>query len=141
MNSPYLETPERQNAAVTDLLREYADKLSKLNESWFKIANPPEYTSPAWRNKLALLLDLGERLKKPVLRIVGHASQLLEHADADASLDDELTLRLSEIEVQLHHAIRNTEWWNTELKRNAQETSIATLRMSSGLSGSATRTR
>ena len=127
MNAIHTQTePER----LCDLLKEYAAKLrsnveqlllihksydgvidsSKLafreQEARRQLAGlQPRTIYCDETSRLAWLIDSVSLIMKPLETIMSRASGLLEHAKLDSFLVDELTLRLTEIKLERHHAL------------------------------------
>lgn len=122
---------EEQAQVVTGLLKEYAAKLAVLNIDLFE-AIRTRYSE----SRIAWLLDRGELLRKPLGQIISRGSGLLEHADLETLTDDELALRMQEVEIHLHHALRLTHELKHLIEKNkAQSEAVAKLRVAAGLSG------
>ncbi len=100
MNAIQTQTePER----LCDLLKEYAGKLRSNVEQLLVLQKRHDwdYDSP----RLAWLIDSVSITMKPLETIMSRASGLLEHSKLDSFLVDELTLRLTEIKLERHHAL------------------------------------
>jgi|GEM_PF-6759778 len=134
MTTTMVETNERrvsveeQARTVSGLLKEYADKLTALNADLLDAICNPEMTARA-----AWLLDQGELLRKPLSQIISRGSGLLEHAALDTIVEDELSLRMREIEIHLHHAVRLTHELKQILLDGGLAEQVAKLRVGSGL--------
>ena len=124
MNAIHTQTePER----LCDLMKEYAGKLRSYVEQLLLI-----HKSYDWGNetsRLAWLIDSVSIIMKPLETIMSRASGLLEHAELDSFLVDELTLRLTEIKLERHHAlsavIEITKVLGTEVKPSVAKASYA----------------
>lgn len=128
-NEPHMNV-EEQARVVSGLLKEYVDKLAALNADLLDVISDPYSTARA-----SWLLDQGDLLRKPLAQIISRGSGLLEHANLDTITEDELSLRMQEIEIHLHHAFRLTH----ELKQvilatgNTLVEQVAKLRVAAGL--------
>jgi hypothetical protein len=136
-SSKALDT-EEQVRLVLNLLKEYSDKLSSLI---VYLLDPMfhEHLGSA-RERAAWLLDQGEMLRKPLSQIISRGSAFLEHMNLDITTENELTLRMREIEIHLHHATRLTHELKQRIDKNKSLGSrqqlgaqIADLRVSAGL--------
>lgn len=135
MTTATAETNERRVSAeeqariVSGLLKEYAEKLSALNANLLNAITKGYFTAQA-----AWLLDQGELLRKPLAQIISRGSGLLEHSNLDTITEDELALRMQEIEIHLHHALRLTHEFKQPIEKNkAQAEAVAQLRVAAGL--------
>lgn len=121
---------EEQARIVCGLLKEYTDKLAALNADLLDAIGDPYSTARA-----SWLLDQGDLLRKPLAQIISRGSGLLEHANLDTITEDELGLRMQEIDIHLHHALRLIH----ELKQailatgNTLVEQVTKLRVSAGL--------
>ena len=84
-------------------MKEYAGKLRANVEQLLLHRKKPDWDSDSFR--LAWLIDSVSIIMKPLETIMSRASGLLEHAKLDSFLVDELTLRLTEIKLERHHAL------------------------------------
>lgn len=138
MNGTTIEAPEQpvnveeQARIVMSILREYSEKLVTLNRelasclaTWQR-ANPFEQT--AW------LLDQSELIRKPLLTILSRGSALRENAPIESITRDELSLRMVETEVHLHHMIRQAGELRTRVVREQKMAEVAKFRLAAGLS-------
>ncbi len=127
---------EEQTRHVCGLLKEYAEKLIHLKRDESEFAVPAFGRDPELYDRLAWWLDACERIRKPLLAVVSLASQTLEHLDPEPLARDELTLRLAEIEVHLHHTLRRYFYWKDRVaKDKGLKALIDPLRMAYGLPG------
>ena len=119
---------EEQARIVSGLLKEYADKLVALNADLIDVkSNMDQNERTAW------LLDRGELLRKPLAQIISRGSGLLEHAQLETVTEDELALRLREVEIHLHHALRLTHELKEMVDGYRVTEEVAKLRVSAGL--------
>lgn len=120
---------------LTDVLREYAGKLTELNREMQQVLIGAA-AMPRDPGRLAWLLDRAKRFDRPMREFVNVAARRLEHVwvDDDNSVGvGELTLRLGETEAQLHHMLRQAgelQKFVDELKLTEH---VARLRESAGL--------
>lgn len=127
---------EEQTRHVCGLLKEYTAKLIDLKRRELEFGVPAFGTDTRYYDLLAWWLDECERVKKPLLEVVSLASQTLEHLDPEPLARDELTLRLAEIEVHLHHTLRRYIFWRDRVSKNKDlKAQIDPLRMAYGLPG------
>ena len=132
MNS-MISTSE-QGTPLATILGEFATKLSALNDR--VLEHWADKDSGGIWERHAILLDRIEMIRKPLEVVIGGASQLLEHGDLEPFQRGELTLRLAEVETELHHAIRHTEQLKANLARDPQfQITVARLRMTAGING------
>ncbi len=133
MNEARAIDVDEQARIVLGLLKEYAEKLSSLNTDILEARTDPTRGLPLRTERAAWLLDQGELLKPPLSRIISRGSALLEHMNLDTVVEDELALRMREIEIHLHHTLRLTHELKQvfEQARNAEQ--IAKLRLAAGL--------
>jgi hypothetical protein len=136
MTTATVETNERrisveeQARIVSNLLKEYAGKLAALNADLLgAVSNLSQTATPA----LALLLDQGELLRPPLSQIISRGSGLLEHANLDSLTEDELVLRMREIEIHLHHTLRLTHELRQATENAHKSEKVTKLRVSAGL--------
>lgn len=134
MNTATVEANERrvsveeQARIVSGLLKEYADKLAALTAELIDTkSNMDQNERNAW------LLDQGELLRKPLAQIMSRGSGLLEHAHLESITEDELTLRMREIEIHLHHTLRLTHELKQLVDNYRVTEQVAKLRVSAGL--------
>jgi hypothetical protein len=123
---------EEKARVVLVLLKEYANKLSSLIADLLDLKLYEHLGSG--RERAAWLLDQGELLRKPLSQILSRGSAFLEHSNLDTTTENELALRMREIEIHFHHALRLTH----ELKQKIDEdksltAQIAKLRVAAGL--------
>ncbi|WP_439629293.1 hypothetical protein [Gemmata sp.] len=120
--------------SVCALLKEYADKLAALNadllDALYNLHHEDTVRRAAW------LIDRGELLRRPLTKVMSSGTFLAEHSALDATGKDEVNLRMREIEIHLHHALRLTN----ELRKAVEQErtlgeQVAKLRMAAGLSG------
>jgi hypothetical protein len=137
MNTTVAETTERpvnveeQARIVMGLLREYAGKLSELTAELLQLPGPYDLDF----NRVAWLLDQSELLRKPLLTILSRGSGLRENAPLEPIVRDELSLRMFETEVHLHHVTRLTILLRDRLSERQMAEQVAKLRVSAGLPG------
>jgi hypothetical protein len=141
MNATETEVPEQafnveeQARIVLSLLREYAEKLAVLGNELLALIS--RYTSNfhgPHNNQAAWLLDQSELIRSPLQNILSRATGLHENSAISRLTEDELALRRSEIEVHLHHVIRQTGELRVIVDRSKTTASdIAKLRLSAGL--------
>ncbi|MBY0455853.1 MAG: hypothetical protein K2V38_00800 [Gemmataceae bacterium] len=141
MNETEIETPrsasvEEQARVVMSVLREYSGKLAKLVAEFNRILTDAE--SIDWQqtdaNEVAWLLDQSEFLRKPLLAILSRGSGLREHAPLEPLTRDELSLRMWETEVHLHHATRMAMSLRSSLRgQPLREPLVEKRRVKSGL--------
>jgi hypothetical protein len=143
-----------QARIVSGLLKEYAAKLAELNAELldfsFELREAARLAPRA-----AWLLDRSELLRKPLSNIISRGSALLEYSTPEAvahlstvapvrvnaSLDylaaAELSLRMREIEVHLHHSLRLTQKLREAVdglrKAGLKKDLVAELRLAAGL--------
>lgn len=132
---------DEQVKHLCGLLREYSDKLAELcrQEGELQPQAESQYVSH-FHDPFAWWMDSCLRMKKPLLAVVSLASQTLEHLELEPIQRDELTLRLAEIEVHLHHLLRRYHHWDQLLSKDKRlKALIDPLRMSHGLPGEVTR--
>lgn len=121
---------------VCGLLKEYAEKLVHLRRQEGEFGTERFGRSERDFDQLAWWLDECERMKKPLLEVVSWGSQTLEHLELEPLVRDELTLRLAEIEVHLHHTLRRHFYWKERVSNEKHlKARIDPLRMSAGLPG------
>lgn len=131
---------DEQTRHLCGLLREYGEKLIELKRreqallahvsGWGYNANS------ALLDPLAWWLDECLRTRKPLEAVISLASQTLEHLELDPIHRDELTLRLAEVEVHLHHVLRRyIHWKDTIEKDKSLKGLLEPLRMAHGLPG------
>lgn len=131
---------DEQVKHLCGLLKEYAEKLVKVKEQESEFKQGVENDSGRALDQLAWWLDECHRMKKPLLAVVSSASQTLEHVRLDTLESEELTLRLAEIEVHLHHVLRRFHFWTERLAKDKNlKAVIDPLRMAYGLPGDVTR--
>ncbi|HEY1188821.1 MAG TPA: hypothetical protein VGE74_14295 [Gemmata sp.] len=121
---------EEQARVVMALLREYSGKLAALTGDLKKLV------ASGWVNDydtIAWLLDQSEILRKPLLAILSRGSGLRESAQLDSLIRDELSLRMWETEVHLHHAARLTLALRARLTKSKVMDDVAKMRVSAGL--------
>lgn len=139
MNATAAETIERpvnveeQARIVMGLLCEYAGKLSGLVAEFIQeLRNIPiQMECAAW------LLDQSELLRKPLLTILSRGSGLRENAPLEPIVRDELSLRMFETEVHLHHVARLTLVLRERLTQSKWADQVAKMRVTAGLPGEA----
>jgi hypothetical protein len=167
MNAAISEVPETaettvsrftipdQARIVAGLLKEYSGKLAELNAELLEFSFEAKLAR-SLAPQAAWLLDQTEILRKPLSSIISRGSALLEYSSPeavaklrkvaplrddsyfDALTADELTLRMREIEIQLHHTLRLThelrETIKAELRRTGlREDLVARLQHAAGL--------
>jgi len=126
---------EEQVRLVLGLLKEYAGKLLSLNEDLLEARfDRSGYPIHIRAERVAWLLDQGELLRKPLSLIISRGSAFLEHSNLDTTTENELLLRMREIEIHLHHALRLTY----ELKQQTDQdkhlgVQVPKLRLAAGL--------
>jgi len=134
---------DEQVKHLCGLLKEYAEKLVAMKTREWDLVSEPMlkwgfHDEP--KAQLAWWLDECHRIKKPLLAVVSSASQTLEHLPLDTFQSEELSLRLAEIEVHLHHVLRRFQFWTERLAKDKElKTIIDPLRMSHGLPAELTR--
>lgn len=123
---------EEQARIVMGLLREYAAKLAELNSTLLlvlKMEIQNEINHAAW------LLDQSELIQKPLLAILSRGSGLRDNSPLETITQDELSLRLFETEVHLHHMMRLSQQLRDKIKSHKLTDDVAKRRMAAGLSG------
>lgn len=133
---------DEQVKHLCGLLKEYSEKLVAMQKREGDISRDPmfQHRDQLPMGELAWWLDECQRMKKPLLAVVSSASQTLEHLPLDTFQSEELTLRLAEIEVHLHHVLRRFHTWTERLaKDNKLKAIIDPLRASYGLPAEVTR--
>ena len=118
--------------AVGAILREYAPKLAALNGEFFQVLDGDIRSQTS---RAAWLLDQSEIMRKPLLAILSRGSGLREISPLEPMTRDELSLRMFEIEIQLHHMIRHTNQLRDKLASYKLSDHVAKLRMAAGLPG------
>lgn len=119
-----------QARTVCGLLKEYAEKLSALNAEFLGLSNAPHLrTAP----RSAWFLDQAELLRKPLSNILSRGSGLLQHAALDSLSEDELALRMREIEIHLHHMLRLAHELREGLEASRWTETVKKLRVAAGL--------
>ena len=127
-----LLTAEQEAATLAGLLSEYTGRLRDLNDR--VLEHWADKDSSGVFERHAVLLDRMELIRKPLERVIGWASQLLEHGDLEPVQSAELGLRLTDVETELHHSIRFVERLNSNLYRDQQfVANVARLRVAAGL--------
>lgn len=125
---------EEQARVVMSLLREYSGKLAALAAELDQFVE--QVRSRGWvdqPSKAAWLLDQSEILRKPFLAILSRGSGLRETAQLDSLVRDELSLRMFETEVHLHHAARLTLALRELLTNQKTADQVAKMRVAAGL--------
>jgi hypothetical protein len=143
-----------QARIISGLLEEYVNKLSALNADILDVMD----TSRDWPwarhvRRAAWLVDQSELLRKPLSRIISRGSALLEHSRfipeesreepgldtpraqsfLDSLAEDELALRMREIEIHLHHMLRLTHELRQAIEKDSLKDEVAKLRLAAGL--------
>ncbi len=121
---------EEQARVVISLLREYRGKLAALT------AELTQVIEQGWSSafdRVAWLLDQSEILRKPLLAILSRGSGLRESVQLDSLVRDELSLRMFETEVHLHHAARLTLALHDLLVNRGAIDKVAKRRVAAGL--------
>lgn len=118
--------------AVMAILREYTPKIAAMNGEFFQVlaGDLRQLT-----NQAAWLLDQSEILRKPLLAILSRGSGLREISLLEPMTRDELSLRMFEIEIQLHHLVRHTNQLREKVTLFKLDDQVAKLRMAAGLPG------
>jgi hypothetical protein len=125
---------EEHARIVMTVLKEYVDKLAAFNaevlDTLCDLGESQTVRRAAW------LLDQGELMRAQLPRILSRGSGLLEHSKLTPITQDELALRMREIEIHIHHALRMTH----ELRKTIEEDKklgeqVAKLRVAAGLNG------
>lgn len=133
MSTEMLSEVEVQARHLCELLKEYAGKTAAL------VAGSPTAWAALGSNDLdavAWWLEQADRLRRPLHQVISRSSQLLEHAELEPLLGDELALRLAEIEVHYHYLIRRYNEWAEAMKRDKSlKPRLAPHRMLAGLPG------
>lgn len=133
MNDAPSNVVETQARIVADLLKEYTEKIANLNEEMVAVFYPKRSNHDE-RSYLARLIDRAESIELPLRRIIQRASALVETVVIDPLLEDVLALRLSEIEVELHHFKHRKENLQKYIERSGELLmEVYALRMSAGL--------
>lgn len=132
---------DEQVKHLCGLLKEYAGKLVDLKRQEAEFTDGKQgILGELAHDQFAWWLDECQRLKKPLLAVVSSASQTLEHVPLNTHESEELTLRLAEIEVHLHHVLRRFHHWTERLTKDKQlKAVIDPLRMAHGLPAEVTR--
>lgn len=120
---------EHHARIVMDLLREYAKKLAQLNEELLSANEGAGYTA----NRAAWLLDQSEVTRKPLMAILSRGSGLREGSPLESITRDELSLRMFETEVHLHHMLRLAHQLRERITSAKLTEQVAKLRLSAGL--------
>ena len=123
---------EEQARTLVGILREYADKLMAANKELFAVLAEKD-DGFLDESRAAWLLDRSEVLRKPLLRLVSRGHGLHDHSGLDALTRDELALRLTEVDLHLHHMVRQTGQLRSVAERYKLAEDIARLRMAAGL--------
>jgi hypothetical protein len=129
-SEPRLIPPGEQARIVSRLLKEYTRKLSTLNADLIQALS--NFSRSATQN-MAWLLDRGELLRNPLSEVISRGSSLLEHTILDSVTKDELALRMREIEIHIHHAVRLTYELKQAVEKKRMASPIAKLRLAAGL--------
>jgi hypothetical protein len=129
-NEPKFIAPVEQARIVLRLLKEYTRKLSILNSNLLEALSD---FARCTIQSMAWLLDQGELLRNPLSQLISRGSSLLEHTILDSVTKDELTLRMREIEIHMHHTVRLTYELRQAAEKKKMGASIAKLRVSAGL--------
>ena len=135
MNATFTDETERpvnvdeQARIVIGVLREYAEKLAALTSELIGIIGNLQGRI----NEVAWLLDQSEVLRKPLLTILSRGSGLRENAPLEPVVRDELSLRMFETEVHLHHTARLTLQLRDKLTQLKWTEQVAKLRVTAGL--------
>jgi len=138
MNGAAIEAPEQpvnveeQARIVMNLLREYAEKLSTLNRELASCSVSWQRGNP--REQAAWLLDQSELIRRPLLTILSRGSGLRENAPLESITRDELSLRMTETELHLHHMIRQAGELRAQIEQKKLMAEVAKLRLVAGLS-------
>lgn len=125
---------ETQAGLVIGVLREYSSKFAALTAELLDATE--RLPRSADLDRLAWLLDRSELLRKPIATILSRGSGLRENAPLKPITRDELSLRMFETEVHLHHAIRLTLALRDRLAERKLSDGVAKLRVTAGLPGS-----
>src|SRR5580658_10510699 len=99
---------EEKTKVVLVLLKEYTDKLSAQIRDILDFFWQRSLIAPGSLERAAWLLDQGELLRKSLPQIISRGSALLEYLQLETNTKNELSLRMSEIEIHFHHALRLT---------------------------------
>lgn len=119
---------EEHARIVTAVLREYAEKISALNdELWMALGSPINEGRAAW------LLDRSELIRRPLLTVLSRGSGLRENAPLESITRDILSLRMVELEVHLHHMDRQTAELHALIEHDRKPEEVAKLRVAAGL--------
>jgi hypothetical protein len=124
---------EEQARIVMTVLREYAEKLVKLNHHLLNVVERTTQNRVIPIEEGAWLLDQSEIVRKPLLTLLSRGSGLRENALLELITRDELSLRMTELEVHLHHMIRQTGELRAMIDRWKKTEAVAKLRVSAGL--------
>ena len=124
---------ETEARGVMSVLKEYAEKLSALNSDL--MTTRYGYPNGDLFQRAALLLDISETIRKPLARILSRGSALLEHPVLDSFVEDELALRVREIEIHYHHLLRLTHELRQFIDESGEKDQVARLRYAAGLNG------
>jgi hypothetical protein len=136
MSATATEVPDRVDVeaharTVSALLREYAAKLATLcDELLAVLAAPPRDTL----DRAAWLLDRSDLVRKPLLVILSRGSGLRENGPLEPLTRDELSLRMFEAEVHIHHALRLTGQLRDKIAGSKYAGEVKKLRLAAGLS-------
>jgi hypothetical protein len=122
---------EEKTKVVLVLLKEYTDKLSAQVRDILDFFWQRSLIAPGSLERAAWLLDQGELLRKSLPQIISRGSALLEYLQLDTNTKNELSLRMSEIEIHFHHMLRLTH--ELKLAIDNQKNNVAKLRISAGL--------
>jgi hypothetical protein len=120
---------EEQARIVMGLLREYSGKLAALATGLLQVQEGLHYklSEAAW------LIDQSEVIRKPLLTILSRGSGLRENAPLEPITRDELSLRMFETEVHLHHTTRMTLRIRELLTNTKLADQVAKMRVTAGL--------
>jgi hypothetical protein len=122
---------EEKTKVVLVLLKEYTDKLSAQIRDILDFFWQRSLIAPGSLERAAWLLDQGELLRKSLPQIISRGSALLEYLQLETNTKNELSLRMSEIEIHFHHMLRLIH--ELKLAIDNQKNNVAKLRISAGL--------
>lgn len=120
---------ESQARLVMGVLKEYSGKLAELTNGLLRVQERLQDNL----NEAAWLLDQSEVIRKPLLAILSRGSGLREGSPFASVTRDELSLRMFETEVHLHHATRMTLRLRDRLVSAKLIDQVAKMRVTAGL--------
>jgi uncharacterized protein YecT (DUF1311 family) len=131
---------EERARTVMAVLREYAEKVAALNKEFgAALINLTSNHRSLNESQVAWLLDQAELMRRPLLAILSRGSGLRENAPIESITRDELSLRMVELEVHLHHMFRHAGELRAKLESWRLAEGVTPLRFAAGLPASYTR--